>query len=68
MLKKTTIVAIFIFAAISAQASIIINELMPKNVSYIMDDKLQYSGWAELYNSGAEEVDITNYFLFEREV
>lgn len=68
MLKKTTIVAIFIFAAISAQASIIINELMPKNVSYIMDDKLQYSGWAELYNSGAEEVDITNYFLSDREV
>lgn len=43
--------------------SIVINEVMPKNVSFMVDDSLQFSSWAELYNSGAEAVDIANYFF-----
>lgn len=66
MLRKTVFAVILCSATIVAQASVIINELMPKNVSFVMDDKLQYSGWAELYNSGAEAVDISLYFLSDR--
>lgn len=66
MLRKTFLAIILMSGVFFAEASVIINELMPKNVSYLMDDKLQYSGWAELYNSGAEAVDITNYFLSDR--
>lgn len=66
MLRKTFLAVILFSGVFFAEASVIINELMPKNVSYLMDDKLQYSGWAELYNSGAEPVDITNYFLSDR--
>lgn len=46
-----------------AFGSVVINELMPKNVSYMVSDSFQFSGWAELYNSGAEAVDITTLFF-----
>lgn len=40
-----------------------INEVMPKNVTSSVNDKFQFSGWAELYNSGAEPVDVSLYFF-----
>ncbi len=46
-----------------ALGSVVINELMPKNVSYMVSDSFQFSGWAELYNTGAEAVDITSLFF-----
>lgn len=66
MLRKTILSVLLLSIVCSLNASVIINELMPKNVSYLMDDKLQYSGWVELYNSGAEAVDISSYFLSDR--
>lgn len=49
----------------TANASIVINELMSKNVSFKADDRFQFSGWAELYNNGAEAVDVSLYFFSE---
>lgn len=46
-----------------SHASIVINEVMPKNVSSSVDDVLLFSGWAELYNNGSEAVDVSSYFL-----
>lgn len=43
--------------------SVVINELMPKNVSSSVDNGYQFSAWAELYNSGAEPVDVSLYFF-----
>ena len=42
MLRKTFLAVILFSGVFFAEASVIINELMPKNVSYLMDDKLQY--------------------------
>ncbi len=36
---------------------------MPKNVTSSVDNNFQFSGWAELYNSGAEPVDVSLYFF-----
>ncbi len=52
-----------ILASGSAWASVVINEIMPKNVSYKLDDQFQYSGWAEILNNGAEDVDVSLYFF-----
>lgn len=43
--------------------SVVINEVMPKNVTSSVDNNYQFSGWAELYNSGAEPVDVSLYFF-----
>lgn len=36
-----------------AQAQLVLNELMAKNVSWNMDDAFDYSMWVELYNASA---------------
>ncbi|MCQ2193427.1 MAG: CotH kinase family protein [Paludibacteraceae bacterium] len=43
----------------NAKASVLINELMPRNVSYLIDEEFNYSGWVELYNNGAESFDLS---------
>lgn len=40
-------------------ASVLINELMPRNVSYLINEDFNYSGWVELYNNGAEQFDLS---------
>lgn len=63
MVKKILFGLMMTCIAVCTHASIVINELMPKNVTYKTDDDYQFSGWAELYNNGAESVDISLYFL-----
>lgn len=63
MVKKFYFGLMMIMMCVCAHASIVINELMPKNVTYKVDDTYQFSGWAELYNNGAEDVDISLYFF-----
>jgi len=63
MVKKFYFGLMMIMMSVCAHASIVINELMPKNVTYKVDDTYQFSGWAELYNNGAEDVDISLYFF-----
>ncbi len=63
MVKKVSFIFMLMFSCICANASIVINELMPKNVSFQVDDNHQFSAWAELYNNGAEEVNISEYFF-----
>ena len=63
MVKKFYFGLMMIMMCVCAHASVVINELMPKNVTYKVDDTYQFSGWAELYNNGAEDVDISLYFF-----
>lgn len=63
MVKKFYFGLMMIMMGVCAHASVVINELMPKNVTYKVDDTYQFSGWAELYNNGAEDVDISLYFF-----
>jgi hypothetical protein len=45
--------------------SVFINEMMVKNVSSHVNENFNFEGWVELYNSGTEPVDLSNYFFSE---
>jgi hypothetical protein len=44
-------------------ASVIINEVMPKNISFHINSNFNFEGWIELYNNGNEDVDISTLFV-----
>ncbi len=52
-----------LFVIFPTYASVVINEIMVRNVSFKVDDKFNFSGWVELYNSGAEVVDLSRCFF-----
>ncbi|MGE0019687.1 MAG: lamin tail domain-containing protein [Draconibacterium sp.] len=43
--------------------SVVINELLPKNVQNGSDEDGDYDDWIELYNTANEAVDISGYYL-----
>jgi hypothetical protein len=49
--------------AMQAGAQLVINELMPCNISFVMDEYLNYSMWVEVYNSGSEAENLNDYFF-----
>lgn len=47
-----------------AQAQLVLNELMAKNVSWNMDDAFDYSMWVELYNaSSTDSYNLKDYWF-----
>jgi hypothetical protein len=44
-------------------SSIVINELMPKNISWVTDQNGEYDDWIELYNNSALSFNISGYYL-----
>lgn len=47
-----------------ARSRLLINEIMPANVSTIVDpDYRAFADWIEIYNQGEEAVDLSNYTL-----
>jgi len=50
-----------------AFASIHINEIMVRNSSFHYNEDYNFVGWAELYNSGNDTVDVNNYFFSDSE-
>ncbi len=64
------ILLFFLFVTTKANASIYINELMTKNVSfemYHLNNVYGFSGWAELYNDGTDSVDVRGYQFSDHE-
>jgi len=61
MKKLFTIIALLFPVYLTAQLKI--NEIMPNNVSAVMDDTYNYSMWAEIYNSGTSAINIVNYYF-----
>lgn len=62
MVKLYSILIALILCGIpQIKANIILNEMMPCNVSTLLDDKYNYSGWVELYNSGSSAVNLNGY-------
>jgi len=53
----------FFLVTITSSASVLINEMMVKNVSSHLNEDFNYEGWVELYNSGAESVDLSSCFF-----
>lgn len=55
-----------LYMGITSQASIIINEIMPCNISTDINEEKEFTGWVEFYNSGENDInikgwEITNY-------
>ncbi len=64
MRQKSFFLFCFFFLQFSfLKAAVFINELMPKNLSSVINEDFNFEGWAELYNSGTQSVDISNYYF-----
>lgn len=63
MMKKFFFWCALVIAPMASYGSVVINEVMPKNICASVDDNFQFSSWAELYNSGSEAVDVSSYTL-----
>jgi len=50
-------------APIDIKASIVINEVLPKNTMYGSDQDGQFDDWIELYNLSSQNLDISGYYL-----
>ena len=48
-------------------ATIHINEIMVRNTSFHYNEDYNFVGWVELYNSGNDTVDVSNYFFSDSE-
>ena len=47
----------------AAERNIVINEVMPANVSYIFDHSYNYGAWVELFNASEETIDLAGYSI-----
>jgi hypothetical protein len=62
MKKLITAAILLVMATMSANAQLVINELMQSNVECIMDDIHEFpDSWVELYNKGTERVNLGDY-------
>jgi len=57
------IFAVTLFLSATAYAQMKINELMSNNISFVMDEYMNFSMWAEVYNSGASEENMNDYYF-----
>lgn len=60
MNSRFFILTMIILSCLPTKASILINELMPRNVSFMINENFNFDGWVELYNSGAENYNLSN--------
>ena len=50
-------------AIYAAERNVVINEVMPANVSYIFDYSYNYGGWVELYNTSDNSINLAGYSI-----
>jgi hypothetical protein len=62
-MKKLILTFSFLFAILSCEAQLYINEFMADNDTVIVDDFGEYEDWIELYNAGSTPVNIAGYYL-----
>ena len=64
---RKLIIAIFCLLTCTAQAALRINEVMQCNINGVMDDLNEYAdGWVELFNDGAEPLNLNGYAIGEK--
>ena len=52
----------------TAQAQLVINEIMQSNIDCIMDDMNEFpDSWVELYNAGSEQVSLSSYCINDKD-
>ena len=62
-LKFSILYLLVLASTFHVNSSVIINEIMPKNISYHINSNFNFEGWIELFNSGTEDVDISTFFI-----
>ena len=64
MKRLFTAAMLLVITTISANAQLVINEIMQSNVECIMDDIKEFpDSWVELYNSGDSAVHLQYYMI-----
>lgn len=67
-MNKLTLLFVVIFTTtITSNAQIVINEYSASNLDNIKDFFNKTEDWLEIYNAGNEEIDISNWFLSDKE-
>ncbi|MDP4276750.1 MAG: CotH kinase family protein, partial [Bacteroidota bacterium] len=61
---KKCLLSLLLLVPCLTRADLKINELMVKNVSYVMDDAFNYSNWVELYNPTSSAIFTTDNYFF----
>lgn len=51
------------FGNLAAQSSVVINEFMASNQTYVTDENDEYEDWIELYNNSNSAVNLGGWFL-----
>ena len=59
----TTLVAVFAPADATDAPPLYLNEVLADNAGAYADPEGRYSDWVEVYNAGAEAIDLAGYFL-----
>ncbi len=60
---KKNFVLLLILLPFYGKAQLVINEIMPKNVSAVMDDAYNYSMWVEIYNVSEISCNLSNFYF-----
>lgn len=60
------IIIILVSHQVVTPQSVVLNEIVSANINIIADEEGDNSDWIELFNSGAESVDITNWGLSDK--
>ncbi len=66
MKRMFTVLALVLFATAAhavAQSSLVINELMADNETFLQDPEGDYDDWVEIYNAGSQSVDTGGMYL-----
>lgn len=63
-MKRIKIAVALLLSALSANAQVVINEIMQSNIDCVMDELNEFpDSWVELYNASSEAVDLSKYSI-----
>jgi len=62
-MKKLSAFLPLLFACLTVDAQVLINEYSAANLTNTVDNFQQYGDWIELYNAGTAAADISGYYL-----
>ena len=66
MKKSLCLVALAVlscFQVIKAQTSLIVNEIMARNIDMMLDPSYNYGGWIELYNPTSKAISLSGMYI-----
>ena len=59
----SVLISVFSPQGVATTGSVLINEVMARNKSAVVDDNGEYSDWIELYNPGTSAVSLSGWGL-----